>query len=158
MKTKATLLLLFFLAGIVVAGAPKLERLNDDQVAKLGGAGEVVVLNFWATWCAPCVEELPVFVKIQNRFKHVKVIGVSMDEPDKEDKIHHFLKEHPVNYRVVLWTGKDFEKLVNSIDPEWPGPIPATFIYRDGKRIYSKVGPITETELLRIISDGETGE
>jgi thiol-disulfide isomerase/thioredoxin len=144
--------LLFALVLFLGASAPKLEKLNDDQVAKLAGEGDVVLLNFWATWCAPCVEEMPVFAKVQKRFKNLKVIGVSMDEPDQESKIHEFLKEHPVNYRIVLWTGNDLEKMVNSIDPAWNGPIPATFIYKKGKRVYSKIGPITEEELLKNLS------
>jgi thiol-disulfide isomerase/thioredoxin len=149
MYLRATVLLLLFLS--LGASSPKLEKLDDEQVAKLAKDGDVVLLNFWATWCAPCVEEIPIFVKVQKRFKNVKVIGVSMDELDREPKINQFLKEHPVNYRIALWTGNDFEKMVNSIDPEWNGPIPATFIYKKGKRVYSKVGQITEAELLRTI-------
>ena len=159
MKIRATfLLLLLLLVGRFAVSAPKIEKLNDEQVGKLSGAGDIVIVNFWATWCAPCVEELPIFVKLQKQMQHIKVIGVSMDDPDEEDKIHQFLKEHPVNYRVALWTGNDFEKMVNSIDPEWNGPIPATFIYKNGKRIYSKMGVITEAELLGIIRESETGK
>jgi thiol-disulfide isomerase/thioredoxin len=148
---------LILLAGVALA-TPKLEKLNDNQVGKLPAGGSIVIVNFWATWCAPCVEELPIFVKLQDRMKHIQVIGVSMDEPDEEAKIHQFLKKHPVNYRVALWTGNDLEKMVNSIDPAWNGPIPATFIFQNGKRIYSKVGPITEAELLKVLPAKETGD
>jgi thiol-disulfide isomerase/thioredoxin len=148
LRGASVLLLLFLCSG---ASSPKLEKLDDKQVSELAKVGDVVILNFWATWCAPCVEEIPVFVKIQKRFKNLKVIGVSMDELDDEQKIHQFLKEHPVNYRIALWTGNDLEKMVNSIDSNWNGPIPATFIYKKGKRVYSKVGQITEAELLRNI-------
>jgi thiol-disulfide isomerase/thioredoxin len=156
MKTRATLpLLLFVLLAPVTLCASKLEKLNDSQVANLANSGDLVIVNFWATWCAPCVEELPIFVKLQNEFKNVQVIGVSMDELDQESKIDEFLKKHPVNYRVALWTGNDFEKMVNSIDPEWNGPIPATFIFKNGKRIYSKIGQITEAELRPILAPGK---
>jgi thiol-disulfide isomerase/thioredoxin len=148
MRSACVLLLLFLCFG---ASSPKLQKLDDRQVAELGKSGDIVILNFWATWCAPCVEEIPVFVKIQKRFKNLKVIGVSMDELNEEQKIDQFLKEHPVNYRIALWTGNDLERMVNSIDPKWNGPIPATFIYKKGKRVYSKVGQITEAELLRNI-------
>ena len=146
---RASLLLLLFLC--IGASPPKLEKVNDLQVAELAKAGDVVILNFWATWCAPCVEEIPIFVKVQKRLKNVKVIGVSMDESNEDQKIEQFLQKHPANYRIALWTGNDLENMVNSIDPKWNGPIPATFIFKNGKRVYSKVGQITESELTRNI-------
>src|SRR5687768_4054911 len=142
----AFVLFLFLALG---ASSSKIEKLSDQEIRKLADTADVVILNFWATWCAPCVEEIPAFVKVQERFKDIKVIGVSMDDLHHEPLIHKFLTKHPVNYRVVLWGGNDLEKLVNLIDPKWPGPIPATFIFRKGERIYSKVGPITEQELVK---------
>jgi thiol-disulfide isomerase/thioredoxin len=154
---------LFFLAIVLATGAraanpqtsgarasnPPLERWTTPQVLKLPQEADVVILNFWATWCVPCVEEMPIFVKVQKQHKNLKVIGISMDEPDRQTIVVHFLKQHPVNYRIGIWTGNDFEQMVNAIDSKWDGPIPATFIYQKGKRVFSKAGQITETELKR---------
>ena len=52
-----------------------------------------------------------------------------------------------MNYRVALRNGEDFEKMVNSIDPQWMGALPATFVFKNGSRVYSKTGAITEKDL-----------
>ncbi len=63
--------------------------------------GQVVVLNFWATWCPPCVEEMPSLVEMQRRMKAkgVTVVAVSMDVDEKA--YHQFLKDHGVNLLTV---------------------------------------------------------
>jgi thiol-disulfide isomerase/thioredoxin len=134
------------------ASSPKLERLSTDEIQKLIASGNVVVLNFWATWCEPCVEEIPIFRKLQANHQEIIVIGISMDDLNIENKIQRFITEHRMNYRVAIWTGNDFEQMVDSIDPGWDGPIPATFIFRKGKLVYSRTGPVTEAELLKQLS------
>jgi len=145
--------LIFFLLYSTLGATPQqLEKLNNEEIRKLPSEADVLVINFWATWCEPCVEEIPVLTKIQSRHKKITVIGISMDESEKENEVRRFIKEHAMGYRVALWTGDDFETMVNSIDPNWDGPIPATFIFQKGKRIYTKTGPITEAELLKHLS------
>ena len=73
----------------------------DHRVELRDFAGKIVVLNFWATWCAPCVEELPTLVQLQQQFKEkgVTVIGVSVDVD--ADVYHRFLKEHKIDFLTV---------------------------------------------------------
>jgi cytochrome c biogenesis protein CcmG, thiol:disulfide interchange protein DsbE len=73
----------------------------DRRVELRDFAGQIVVLNFWATWCAPCVAELPTLVELQQRFKEkgVTVIGVSVDAD--ADVYHRFLKEHNIDFLTV---------------------------------------------------------
>jgi hypothetical protein len=70
---------------------------------------------------------------------------------ERRKLVNRFAEKHRIEYPVALWTGQDFEKMVNSIDPNWNGPIPATFIFKKGKRVFSKVGQISETELLNAL-------
>lgn len=71
--------------------------------------GKIVVLNFWATWCPPCVEEMPSLVQMQKRMqeKGVTVLAVSVD--DDADDYHKFLKEHSIDLLTVRETGKKTE-------------------------------------------------
>jgi len=73
----------------------------DRKVELRDFSGKIVVLNFWATWCAPCVEELPTLVELQQQFrdKGVTVIGVSVDVD--ADVYHRFLKEHKIDFLTV---------------------------------------------------------
>jgi len=146
----ASLLALCLCVG---ATSGNLEKLDTPDIQKLISSGHTVVLNFWATWCEPCVEEIPIFSKIQNRHKDVTIVGISMDELKLVNQVQNFIQKHEMNYRVAIWTGNDFEQMVNSIDPKWDGPIPATFIFRKGKLVYSKTGPVTQTELIRKIEE-----
>ncbi len=73
--------------------------------------GKVVVLNFWATWCVPCIEEIPSFNRVHERYagQGVEVIGVSMDE-DGAAVVKPFLGKHPMKYKVALGSEKLSER------------------------------------------------
>lgn len=84
--------------------APDLVRtdLSGKPFALAGLRGKVVLLNFWATWCAPCREEMPVFSRWQLSYgaQGLSVVGVSMD--DDLDSVRQMLAQRPVSYRVVM--------------------------------------------------------
>ena len=144
------------LALILVAACSsgiRVERMKDAAIAKLPSQKESVVLNFWATWCQPCVEEIPLFIKLQKEHPEISVVGISMDELNQEAQVQSFAQNHGMNYRVALRDGEDFEKMVNSIDPQWIGALPATFVFKNGTRVYSKTGAITEKELQQAITN-----
>ena len=74
---------------------------SDHQVSLNQFRGQVVILNFWATWCPPCVEELPSMIDMQNRLrpKGIVVVGVSIDVDN--DAYHRFIKQRNVNFVTV---------------------------------------------------------
>ena len=79
---------------------PKLTTLQGANIDAAAFAGKTVVLNFWATYCVPCIQEVPIFNKIGKQYAgRVVVIGVSMDEPDTD--VAGFLKKHPMDYQVA---------------------------------------------------------
>jgi thiol-disulfide isomerase/thioredoxin len=90
----------------------------------------VTVVNFWATWCVPCVEEFPAFVKLEENLdeRGVDVMFISTDFPNQKQKVVDFLKEHGVSGTSYLKTGKT-TPFVNGFSEEWSGAVPATFIY-----------------------------
>lgn len=77
---------------------------NGDPVTLDSLKGQVVLLNFWATWCAPCREEMPWFAEFEKEYKDrgFSVVGVSLDDEGWE-KVNPYLEEHPgIDYRVVI--------------------------------------------------------
>lgn len=95
------------------------------------------VINFWATWCKPCVEELPYFESLHEKFagKKIKVILVSLDFPkDYETKLIPFVKENQLKSEVVLLTDGDYNAWIDKVSPEWGGAIPVTVIYNAEER------------------------
>jgi thiol-disulfide isomerase/thioredoxin len=96
----------------------------------------VYVVNFWATWCAPCVAELPIFEKLQADHKNkVKVILISLDmAKDVEAKLIPFIENNKLKSKVLHLHDPDADSWINKVDSTWSGAIPATLIYGGGKR------------------------
>lgn len=140
------LISLLLLVAISATAAPAF-HIDDSEIAALPKQQPVVVVNFWATWCEPCVEEIPIFVRLAKQNPRIQFVGISMDELGQEKEVQKFARDHGMTYRIVIRDGKNFENMVNSMDPNWIGGLPATFVFRDAKRVFSKTGPITEKEL-----------
>lgn len=99
--------------------------------------GKIYVINFWATWCAPCVKELPYFEKINSKYKadNVEVILVSLDFPHVYDsKLKPFIKAKKIESKVVALDDADMNTWIPKVDETWSGSIPATIIYRNDER------------------------
>lgn len=92
------------------------------------------VINFWATWCAPCVKELPHFEKINKKYadKNVEVMLVSLDFPHLYDsKLKPFILDNHLKSKVVALDDVDMNTWIPQIDKNWSGSIPATLIYKN---------------------------
>ena len=95
------------------------------------------VVNFWATWCMPCIEELPYFEKINAEYKNrkVKVILVSLDMPKQaESRLIPFMQRKKLQSQVLLLDDPDANAWIEKVSADWSGAIPATVIYKKGKR------------------------
>ncbi|CAI8364495.1 MAG: Thiol-disulfide oxidoreductase ResA [Polaribacter sejongensis] len=99
--------------------------------------GKTYVINFWATWCAPCVKELPAFEKINKEYatKNVTVILVSLDFPKQVAKrLIPFINKKKLQSKVVLLNDINEDFWIKAIDSTWSGAIPATIIYNGKDR------------------------
>ncbi len=99
----------------------------------------VYVVNFWATWCTPCIEELPYFEKINQEYgsKNVKVILVSLDMSKQVlSRLIPFLEKKNIKSEVVLLKDLDADVWINKVDASWSGALPATLIYNSKKRLF----------------------
>lgn len=113
--------------------------LKADQIESLisSFAGDkAVLINIWATWCIPCVEEFPHIAKVQKEFPDdLQVIFISADFPEEINRIHDFLKSNQVDWQTYIKDDRD-EPFINAIWPEWSGAIPASIIYnKDGSHL-----------------------
>ena len=107
------------------------------------------VVNFWATWCAPCIKELPYFEKLNKEYSNqVEVILVSLDFPSKyETKLKPYIKNKNLKSKVVALDDVDSNTWIPKIDKDWTGAIPATVIFNKNKRkFYEKSFNFEELE------------
>lgn len=110
---------------------------------------KIYVVNFWATWCAPCVKELPYFEKINQEYKDkdVEVLLVSLDFPKKvQTNLVPFINKKNIQSKVVLLDDKNEQFWIGDISEKWSGALPATLIYKKDKREFF-TEPITYEEL-----------
>lgn len=127
----------------------KMEALLNNKEDK------VYVINFWATWCRPCLEELPDFEAFQKKYKKedVEVILVSLDQKKLlETKVEPLIKKKGIISTVWLLDETNFNSWINKIDPSWSGAIPATLIIKGAaeKKIFHE-GKYTEEKLNEIV-------
>ena len=113
---------------------------------------KVLVVNFWASWCPPCVEEMPTLDKIAQEYsaKNVLIVGIGIDSPSN---IREFLQKTPVSYPIVIGSleGSNLSKQMGNAQ----GALPYTVVINPkGKSIYTKLGKITEDELKKAINSG----
>ena len=122
----------------------------------ISATGPVKVINFWATWCAPCVKELPYFEKLNREDKNVKVILVSMDydlDPDPA-KVKRFLERKKMISEVVILAEENPNDWIEKIDKTWTGALPSTLLVNPttGKRKFIQ-GELKEGELEKLVQE-----
>ncbi len=95
------------------------------------------VINFWATWCAPCIKELPYFEQIHTKYasQRVKVILVSLDFKNQiESRVIPFVRQRNIQSEVLVLSDPDANAWINKVDPNWSGALPATIVMKGDKR------------------------
>jgi len=129
-----------------VGDLPHVMRLEGGALDTAPFNGKVVVVNFWATWCVPCIQEIPGFNKLNQQLgeKGVVVLGVSMDEEGAE-RVRPFLKKHPMEYLVAL--GSDAISKQYGLDE-----LPVTIVFdRSGKQVKRFEGFTAEDALQAVV-------
>lgn len=116
------------------------------------------VVNFWATWCKPCIEEIPGFMEVNSVYKdhpNFKMILVSMDHPNSiNSRVKKFIQKNNLDVDVYVLDEKSpFTEWMPKIDDTWMGAIPATVLYKNGKKLFFKQFQITQYELEDLVLD-----
>ena len=111
----------------------KVKLIKFDDLRKMINhvSDTTLVVHFWATWCKPCVEELPNLEKLSREYapKKIRFVMVSMDFPkDITEKVIPFVTKNNINSEIVLLNEPDYNAWIDDVDKEWSGTIPATLI------------------------------
>jgi thiol-disulfide isomerase/thioredoxin len=97
------------------------------------------VINFWATWCKPCVAELPYFERLhaERGTEKLKVVLVSLDfAKDVETKLLKFVKQRDLQPEVIAFIDGKYNNWIDKVHPDWGGAIPVTYIYKGEKVLF----------------------
>jgi peroxiredoxin len=136
----------------------QVEPIDADGVRKLAknAGGKYVLVNVWATWCGPCVAELPELVTIHRMYRGrpFELVTISLDEAGARSAVAEKLNAVHASMKNYHFTGDSKDALAEALDPEWNGPVPYTaLIEPGGKVVYRKSGAIDVLELKRVIAD-----
>ncbi len=123
--------------------------LDKNEVSLSDFQGKIVIINFWATWCPPCRDEIPDFIEINNLYKdkNVQLIGVSIDTDIKA--LEDFVKDFGINYPTLI------DGTIDNIAPGWGiRAIHTTFILNEnGVVIHKNIGLMTKDQLVKILEE-----
>lgn len=112
--------------------------------------GHPVLVDFWATWCAPCREELPKLVSLYSAYRGrgLDFVTISCDEPEQQAQAAAFIDKQGAPAPRYIRRAADDDKFINAIDPKWSGALPALFLFdRNGKQVNSFIG---ETDMRQL--------
>ncbi len=142
----ATIFLLAFLTDMSVATAPA-ERVTvidaDDLSALLDERkGQLVLVNFWATWCRPCLKEIPVLMYLAEEYasRGFSLVPVSLDDPDQFSSVLlPFLDEFFPDFQTYASSDRDMDTTVSVIDPAWNQVLPTSYLLDRQGRVVAKI-------------------
>jgi peroxiredoxin len=136
--------------SLTTIGTPGVRELvqNDSEKYRL--------INVWATWCGPCVTELPELVTMNRMYRRrpFELITISADGPEKKDEALKLLKQMHVSSTNYLFDSDERYELIEALDDQWPGALPHTLLIAPGgKVVYRQNGPIDAQKLKTVIAD-----
>jgi thiol-disulfide isomerase/thioredoxin len=154
-------LLLTLAAGALsLAAQDRLAPLDEAVYQKLiaSAKGQVLLVNFWATWCVPCRAEMPALAAMEARLRArgFRLVTVSADEPEDEAAARRFLRQSGVQGPAYLKRVKDDDAFIRSVDAKWSGALPASILFdRAGRKVRAFVGEadlkVIEAEVRKLL-------
>ena len=138
------ILRLFILFILLLPGnmdAQKVEKIDNDQFFDLLDLKEdkLFIMNFWATWCSPCVTELPDFIKVSDELsdKDIEFIFINLDFPSQyESRLLPFMEKYNFKDKVYTLSEVNYNEWIPQVEEEWSGEIPSTLFFNNARNIY----------------------
>lgn len=149
-----TFLLLTWIAGHGQVGNYPVQKLDFRHFEPYlhQNNDTLYVVNFWASWCIPCREELPAFEKINQKYegKKVKVLLVSLDFPNElNSRLVPFLRKNQIKSEVILLDDPKQNEWIDKVEPKWSGALPFTQLYQGNfRQSYERSFQISELDSL----------
>jgi len=146
-------MILLFSGSVQAQNIPVYEDFEEYQFLLEKNNDTTYVINYWATYCAPCVKEMPVFRKLEKNYNDqpVKIILTSLDfGSNATERVRSFMKKHNILSEVVILDDPKSNSWIDKVSPRWSGALPATLIYNKNSRaLYEQT--FTYSELEKII-------
>lgn len=157
-NTGAILLLVVLIVGCSKAQKPRLEGVNYDQLFNIikPSDDKLYVVNFWATWCKPCMEELPYYLELDTDLRSNKGYEMVLVSLDKSSNLNTGVAKvvQAMNIKpnvFLLDDAKRMNEWIPAINKDWGGSIPATALYKNGVQLEFHEGQLTKEELNNLI-------
>ena len=158
---KIKLKLLLPALALILTAAPaftqevKVIKYKELEQIRKAPHDTLYVVNFWATWCKPCIKEMPYFEALTKQYKNqpVRVMLVSMDAAEDLDKrVKPFVQKRSLKSDVLLLDEVDANTWIDKLEPKWSGAIPATMVFNNKRKQYEFVEKeLTQEELQKLI-------
>lgn len=148
---KAIVILFIFFSIHVSSQEVKVIKADDLQELMLHTESPLTVFNFWATWCAPCIKELPHFEEIDQK-PGVKVYLVNLDFQNQIEKVRKFVVKKTLASEVLFLNEKKPEEYMMKVSSEWTGAIPATLFVTDLGKTYFYESAFSKEDLEKTVN------
>ncbi|AZA93918.1 Cytochrome c biogenesis protein tlpA [Chryseobacterium nakagawai] len=159
MKNVLKILIIFLFCTICKAQQTEISVLKYEDLEKKIQLEKdnLLIVNFWATTCAPCVKELPHFMEINNQYagnSKFKMILVSLDRLVDKERVLKFIKNKNLTAEVVLLDDiKRMNTWIPRFEKKWDGNIPVTIFYKNGEKVYFNDGEMSKEDLGKTITE-----
>ncbi|REC80476.1 TlpA family protein disulfide reductase [Chryseobacterium elymi] len=159
MKKLLSIFILFVSFAALSAQQTKVSILKYEDLEKRiqKDNDKLLVVNFWATTCAPCVKELPHFMEINNKLKdqrNFKMILVSLDRLADKERVLKFIKNKNLTAKVILLDDiKRMNTWIPRFEKSWDGNIPVTIFYKNGEKVHFNDGEMSKEDLEKTINN-----